>query len=167
MFQGGVAGGVNTYYIAGFVCLFQGVYVTYVYEGGPAHQSGLQVHDKLLQVSLLTSADLTSVRGRSPWLPFSKLLYPVRALDRAGVSSDRSALAPSTSRSLPSHLHRCYFLCDILVVSSHHMAIPRKALLSEADLFVSDSVFPCHALNPSWRFRLRGKFSQHIQQVFI
>ena len=37
--------------------LFQGVYVTYVYEGGPAHQSGLQVHDKLLQV---TSAHLHS-----------------------------------------------------------------------------------------------------------
>ena len=31
--------------------LLQGVYVTYVYEGGPAHQSGLQVHDKLLQVT--------------------------------------------------------------------------------------------------------------------
>ncbi|KAK2176428.1 hypothetical protein NP493_663g03015 [Ridgeia piscesae] len=29
----------------------QGVYVTYVYEGGPAHQAGLQVHDKLLQVN--------------------------------------------------------------------------------------------------------------------
>jgi len=30
--------------------VLQGVYVTYVYEGGPAHQAGLQVHDKLLQV---------------------------------------------------------------------------------------------------------------------
>ena len=28
----------------------QGVYVTYIYKGGPAHQSGLHVHDKILQV---------------------------------------------------------------------------------------------------------------------
>ena len=30
---------------------FQGVYVTYVDERGAAAMSGLQVHDKLLQVS--------------------------------------------------------------------------------------------------------------------
>ena len=28
----------------------QGVYVTYIYEGGPAHHCGLHVHDKILQV---------------------------------------------------------------------------------------------------------------------
>ncbi|XP_074642058.1 tax1-binding protein 3 homolog [Tubulanus polymorphus] len=28
-----------------------GVYVTYVYENGPAHHAGLQMHDKLLQVN--------------------------------------------------------------------------------------------------------------------
>jgi len=28
----------------------QGIYVTYVYEGGPAYHAGLHVHDKLLQV---------------------------------------------------------------------------------------------------------------------
>ena len=33
-----------------FVCQFQGIYITYVYEGGPAHRAGLQVHDKILQV---------------------------------------------------------------------------------------------------------------------
>jgi len=32
-----------------FTCV-QGVYVTYIYKGGPAHQSGLHVHDKILQV---------------------------------------------------------------------------------------------------------------------
>lgn len=32
--------------------LWQGVYVTYVYEGSPAQLAGLQVHDKLLQVVL-------------------------------------------------------------------------------------------------------------------
>lgn len=30
----------------------QGVYITFIYEGGPAFHSGLQVHDKILQVSL-------------------------------------------------------------------------------------------------------------------
>ena len=53
------------------------------------------------------------------------------------------------SRSLPSHL------CNILVISSHHVAIPRKAFLCDwpiaslLKLFVSDSVVPCFALNPS------------------
>ena len=28
----------------------QGIYVTHVYENGPAHHAGLQVHDKILQV---------------------------------------------------------------------------------------------------------------------
>lgn len=31
--------------------LFQGVYVTYIHEGGPAERCGLQIHDKILQVS--------------------------------------------------------------------------------------------------------------------
>jgi hypothetical protein len=30
--------------------VFQGIYVTYVYETGPASHAGLQVHDKILQV---------------------------------------------------------------------------------------------------------------------
>ena len=36
-----------------------------------------------------------------------------------------------SSRSLPSHLHRCYLLCNIRVFSSHYMAIPRKAFLGD------------------------------------
>ena len=36
-----------------------------------------------------------------------------------------------SSRSLPSHLHRCYMLCNVCVFSSHHMAIPRKAFLGD------------------------------------
>lgn len=36
-----------------FLRLFQGVYVTYIHEGGPAERCGLQIHDKILQVSHL------------------------------------------------------------------------------------------------------------------
>ena len=50
---------------------------------------------------------------------------------------------PSSS-SLPSHLYRYYFLCNILVVPSHHMAIPRKALLS--DIRGGDCLDHCIAL---------------------
>ena len=71
---------------------------------------------------------------------------------------------PST-RSLPSHLHRCYMFCYVHFVSSHHMAIPRKAFLGDIrgdrldhriapELFISDLVFPCFALNPSEHFHL-------------
>ena len=57
-------------------CLFQGVYVTYVYEGGPAHQAGLQVHDKLLQVSDFTMLNIFKLQyvfivlqqGLSNWI---------------------------------------------------------------------------------------------------
>ena len=65
-------------------------------------------------------------------------------------------------RSLPSHLHCCYLVCNVTVVSPHHMTIPRKAFLGDIivcvnwldhciapELFISDSVFPCFALNPS------------------
>ena len=59
-----------------------------------------------------------------------------------------------------SHRHRCYLLCNIRVFSSHYMGIQRKAFLSDIcgdwldhciapELFISDSVFPCLALNPS------------------
>ena len=65
-----------------------------------------------------------------------------------------------TSRSLPSHLHRCYLLCNMSLFSPHHMAIPRKAFLGDIcgdwldhciapELFISVSVFPRFALNPS------------------
>ena len=65
-----------------------------------------------------------------------------------------------SSRSLPSHLHRCYLLISVRVFSSHHMAKPRKAFLGNIcgdwldhciapELFISDSVFPCFSLNPS------------------
>ena len=75
-----------------------------------------------------------------------------------------SQSGPSTT-SLPSHLHRCYMFCYVRFVSSHHMAIPRKAFLGDIrgdrldhriapELFISDSVFPCFALNPSYRFHL-------------
>lgn len=36
-----------------FLLLFQGVYVTYIHEGGPAERCGLQIHDKILQASHL------------------------------------------------------------------------------------------------------------------
>ena len=63
-----------------------------------------------------------------------------------------------SSRSLPSHLHRCYLLCNVRVFSSHHMAIPRKAFLGDIcsdrldhcvvpELFISEFVFPCSALS--------------------
>ena len=64
-----------------------------------------------------------------------------------------------SSRYLPSHCHCCYMLCNVRIVSSQHMAIPRKAFLGDIcgdwldhciapELFISDSVFPCFALNP-------------------
>ncbi len=34
-----------------FVFSTQGIYVTHVYENGPAFHAGLQTHDKILQVS--------------------------------------------------------------------------------------------------------------------
>ena len=66
---------------------------------------------------------------------------------------------PST-RSLPSHLHRCHMLCNVRVFSSHHMAVPQKAFLGDIrgdrldhhiapEIFISDSVFPCFSLNLS------------------
>ena len=59
------------------------------------------------------------------------------------------------SRFIPSHLHCCYPLCNIRVVSSHYMAISRKAVLVDSPgLFISDSIFPCFALNPSLHFHL-------------
>ena len=107
-------------------------------------------------------ADLIAVRGRLPRLHFSVPLCSVRALDRAGLVSNRSALCPSTSRSLPAHLHHCNLICNILVVSSHHMTILIKAFLGDIILcgcwlnhcispvlFVSDSVFPGCALSAS------------------
>ena len=59
-----------------------------------------------------------------------------------------------SSRYLPSHLHHCYFLGNILVISFHYMAIQRTVFLSgiccdslvhciTPDLFVSNSMFPC------------------------
>ena len=65
-----------------------------------------------------------------------------------------------SSRSLPSHRHCCHMLCNVRIVSSQHMAIPRKAFLGDIcgdwldhciapELFISDSVFPGFALNPS------------------
>ena len=62
-----------------------------------------------------------------------------------------------SSRSLASHLHCCYLLCNVRVFSPHHMAIPRKVFLGDIcgdwldhciapELFISDSVFPCFAL---------------------
>ena len=58
---------------------------------------------------------------------------------------------PSSRSSSSSRLHRCYFLCRICVVSSHHT--PRKAFLGDIcgvwldhciapELFISDSGFP-------------------------
>ena len=63
-------------------------------------------------------------------------------------------------RSLPSHLHRCYFLCNIRVVSSHHVAIPLKAFVDDIrgdwfdhciapELFVSNAVIPYFAMHSS------------------
>jgi len=42
----------------------QGVYVTYVEEGGPADMAGLHIHDKLLQVYITSvlSFSLTDIR---------------------------------------------------------------------------------------------------------
>ena len=110
-----------------------------------------------------TLADLIPVRGRSPSLPFAILRGSGRALGRARVVSDHSALGPSTSVWAfheVSHLHRCYMFCYVRFVSSHHMAKPRKAFLGDIrgdrldhriapELFICDSVFPCFALNPS------------------
>ena len=61
---------------------------------------------------------------------------------------------------LPSHRHCCYLLCNVRVFSSHYMAMPRKAFLGDIcgdwldhciapEVFISDSVFPCFALNSS------------------
>ena len=36
-----------------------------------------------------------------------------------------------SSRSLPSHRHCCHMLCNVRIVSSQHMAIPRKAFLGD------------------------------------
>ena len=49
-----------------------------------------------------------------------------------------------SSRSLPSHRHRCYMLCNIRVFSSHNMAIPRKAFLGDirGDRLVDHRIAP-------------------------
>ena len=49
-----------------------------------------------------------------------------------------------SSGSRPSYLHHCYFLCNIIVVSSHYMAIPRKAFLG--DIRGGDCLDHCIAL---------------------
>ena len=64
-----------------------------------------------------------------------------------------------SSRYLPSHVQRCHFLCNIIVVSSHYMATQQLSCLGDIcrdwvdhciapEVFVSDSVFPWFALNP-------------------
>ena len=81
-------------------------------------------------------------------------------LFQIALNSVRPPQSGPSSRSLPSHLHHCYLLCNVRVFSSHHMAIPRKAFLGDicgdwldhciaTELFISDLVFPCFALNPS------------------
>ena len=67
-----------------------------------------------------------SVRGWSPWLPFSILLGSVPALGWAGVVSNRSALGPSTSvwaflevSSLPPSLLLHALQRSCLLFSSH------------------------------------------------
>ena len=63
-------------------------------------------------------------------------------------------------RFLPSHIHCCYFLSYIILIFSHHMGMPGNAALcdmcgdwfdhcSSPEYFVSDSVIPDFALNPS------------------
>ena len=41
-----------------------------------------------------------------------------------------------SSRSLPSHRHCCYLLCNVRVFSPHHMAIPRSPNMYLLKLFV-------------------------------
>ena len=55
-----------------------------------------------------------------------KLWLEMVFFDIAPDSVHPSQSGPS-SMSLPSYLHRCYLLCNILVFSSHYMAIPWKA----------------------------------------
>lgn len=44
-----------------FLCVLQGIYVTYIHEEGPAARCGLMVHDKILQVN---GHDMTVVTHR-------------------------------------------------------------------------------------------------------
>jgi len=48
---------VVVYVLFPCVMCMQGVYVTFIYEGGPAHHAGLNVHDKLLQVIIHHGSD--------------------------------------------------------------------------------------------------------------
>ena len=58
-----------------------------------------------------------------------------------------------SSGSLPFHVHRCYFLCNILVVSSHYMAMPRNAFLGDIydDGLTIKSLLNVSFLIPSFR----------------
>ena len=81
---------------------------------------------------VLIFADLIPVCGRSPWLLFIRLPYSVWSLHSASVHLEHFALCPSipfwaSLEVSSSHIHCCYLVCNILVVSSHHMAIPRNA----------------------------------------
>ena len=79
-------------------------------------------------------------------------------------------------RSLPSHLQCRHLLCNVRVFSSHHMAIPRKAVLGgicddwldhciAPELFISDFVFPCFALNPSFAALLCVAPNTHYHNI--
>ena len=52
---------------------------------------------------------------------------------------------------LPSHLHLCYFICNMCFFSSHYMAIPRKAFLG--DIYVVIDLTIASLLNFSFLIR--------------
>ena len=96
----------------------------------------------------------------SPCLSVLCELWVELVLSQFATFSVHTPPSGPSSRSLPSHRHCCYMLCNVRIVSSQHMAIPRKAFLGDIcgdwldhciapELFISDSVFPCFALNPS------------------
>ena len=92
-----------------------------------------------VQVSLLTFAHLCRSYPRPGSIAMIAFLHASRFCARFGsrcmvvFQLAQHTVHPSqsgpSSRSLPSHLHCCYLLCNMCFFSSHYMAIPREAFL--------------------------------------
>ena len=88
----------------------------------------------LSQCSPLPILSLSGVDRHDCLLPsFSVLceLWVELVLSQITPHSVHPPQSGPSSRSLPSHLHRRYLLCNVQVFSSHNMSIPRKVFLGD------------------------------------
>ncbi len=66
---------------------------------------------------------------------------------------------PSSSRSLPSHLHRYYFLCNLLLVSSHRTVILLNAFMCfvyHTIYIIQVMIYACRRRHDTRRYRRTG-----------